>query len=103
MSANLKKYYRDLEFVSKIKNKKLQKDILKYISKNPNIYLAIKEIGVNVIEGNIKQKKLTKNKKTLLNKFKTKQSLTTCKKIVQNGGAWMWLIPLITTVIDLIK
>lgn len=102
MSDNLKKYFRDLEFVSNIKCKKTQKQLLKYLSKNPEIYLAIKEIGINVIEGNIKQKKLSKKQILFLNKIKTKKSLKDCKTIIQKGGAWMWLIPLAKLVYDLI-
>ena len=101
MSDNLKKHFRDLEFINKIKDKKVKKNLLKYISKNPKIYLAIKEIGLNVIEGNIKTKLSIKNKKYLTN-FKKKKSLTQCKKIVQTGG-WLWLIPIAITAYDIIK
>lgn len=53
MSKNLRNCLKDLEFVSKIKCSKTQKSLLRYMSKNPKYYLAIKEIAVNIIKGNV--------------------------------------------------
>jgi hypothetical protein len=107
MSENLKKYFKTLEFTSNIKCKNTQNKLLSYLANDPKIYLALKEVAINVIKGNIelnrKQKlKLIKHKK-LFHKLINKQSKQNQKKLVVQSGGWLWLLPVVSTVIDLIK
>jgi hypothetical protein len=107
MSENLRNCLKDLEFVSKIKCNKTQKKLLTYMSKNPKYYLALREITLNVIKGNAQiddktEKRLSKHKKDILELVKSKNSLAKRKKLVVQSGGWLWLIPLISSVIDLV-
>jgi hypothetical protein len=72
MSQNLRNFLKDLELISKIKDSKTQKNLLKYISNYPRYYMALKKIAVNVIKGNVKtntktKKKLKKHRKVIAN------------------------------------
>ncbi len=107
MSQNLMNCLKDLEFVSKIRCHKTQKKLLTYMSKNPKYYLALREIALNVIKGNAKvddktKRKLKKHKKDIYDYVKTKNCLNKRKKLVVQSGGWLWLIPLISSVIDLV-
>jgi hypothetical protein len=44
MSQKLRNCLKHLEFISKIKDRKTQKNLLKYISNYPKYYMALKEI-----------------------------------------------------------
>jgi hypothetical protein len=107
MSENLKYCLKDLEFVSKIKCEKTQKSLLMYLSKSPKYYLALKEIALNVIKGNVDidnktKKKLSKHKKNIYSLvLKNKLRSRNRKKLVIQSGGWLWIIPLITSIIDL--
>ena len=109
MSVHLKKHFRDLEFVSKIKCQKTKKALMQYIAKNPEIYKALREIALNIIEGNISidkksKNRLLKHKKTIYGICKkSKVSAKQRKKLVVQSGGWLWILPLVTSVIDLIK
>jgi len=111
MSKNLKDCFRDLEFVSKIKCVKTRQQLLKYLSHNPKVYLALKEIAANLIKGNIDihpkhKSKLRKHKKDICSLANQKYKILAKKRkklVVQNGG-WLWAIPIIASaIIDLIK
>ena len=108
MSDNLKKHFRDLEFVSKIKCPKTKKALMKYIAKDPKAYVALREIALNIIEGNVTMDKKTKNrlskhKKTIYGICKqSKVSAKERKKLVIQSGGWLWILPLVTSAIDLI-
>ena len=54
MSKNLRSTLIELNFVANIKSKKLQKQLLTYLSKIKKYRLAIREIALNLIKGNIK-------------------------------------------------
>ena len=108
MSQNLRNCLKDLEFVSKIKCNKTQKNLLKYMSKSPKYYIALREIAINVIKGNVETDKKTKNrlrksKKVICDLVKTKNCLAKRKKLVVQSGGWLWLVPLISSVIDLLS
>jgi hypothetical protein len=62
MSQNLRNCLEDFEFISKIKDSKTQKKLLKYISNSPKYHMALKEIAVNDIKGNVKTNPKRKNK-----------------------------------------
>lgn len=103
MSENLKATYRDLLFVANIKNRKTQKVMLNYISKQPKYVLALKEITHNIIKGNIHvddniKKKLQRHKRNIYD-----ISTSNVKKhIVQSGGWLQWILPLIPIILDLV-
>jgi hypothetical protein len=108
MSQNLRNCLKDLEFVSKIKDSKTQKNLLKYISNSPKYHMALKEIAVNVIKGNVKtniktKNKLRKHKKVISELAKSKNCAAKRKKLVIQSGGWLWIIPLITSLIELVS
>ena len=109
MSENLKKHVKDLEFVSKIKCPKTKKQMLKYLSNNKNIYLALKEICCNLIKGNINiskkhKSKLNKHKKVIKEiVYKSKPIVKHRQKLVVQSVGGMWIIPLIYLIIDIFK
>ncbi len=81
MSQNLRNCLKDLEFISKIKCNKTQKYLLKYMSKNPKYYIALREIALNVIKGNVEtdkktKKRLRRNKKVIYNLVKSDNWVT---------------------------
>ena len=87
MSKNLRSTLIELNFVANIKSKKLQKQLLTYLSKIKKYRLAIREIALNLIKGNIKidkpiKLKLSRYKKQILGSNKTLNK----KYIVQSGG-----------------
>ncbi len=108
MSENLKYCLKDLEYASKIKCEKTRKYLLIYLSKSPKYYLALKEIAINIIKGNVDidnktKKKLSKHKKNIYSLIlKNKPYLRDRKKLVIQSGGWLWIIPLITSIIDLV-
>ena len=109
MSQNLKNYYRDLEFISKIKCKKTKLALMKYISNDPKVYSALREIALNVIKGNVNIDKKTKNKLSKHKKNiygickKSKICAKDRKKLVVQTGGWLWILPIVSSIIDLIK
>ena len=109
MSENLKKHFKDLEFISKIKCDKTKKAMMKYKSKDPKIYLALREIALNVIKGNIDmdkktKRKLSKHKKNIYNIAKRgKIPVKKRKNLVVQSGGWLWILPVVSTIIDLMR
>src|SRR5882757_8730376 len=104
MSDNLRQCLSDLNYLTKIKCAKTRKIFLKYLSKNPKIYLAIKEIAFNVIKG---RPKINMKTKYILHRYKKQfcafadskkniQAKTKQKLIVQSGGWIYWLVPIIS-------
>jgi len=94
MSQNLRNCLKDLEFVSKIRCNKAQKNLLKYMSKSPKYYIALREIAINVIKGNVEtdkktKNKLGKNKKATCNLVKSNNCLSKRKKLVVQSGGWL--------------
>jgi len=74
--------------------------------KSPKYHLALKEIAVNIIKGNVNtdsqtKSKLKKHKKIICSFVKNKNCLNKRKKLVVQSGGWLWFIPLITSIIDL--
>jgi hypothetical protein len=81
--------------------------LLTYMAKNPKYYLALREIALNVIKGNAQvddktKRRLSKHKKSIYELVKSKHSLAKRKKLVIQSGGWLWLIPSISSVIDLL-
>jgi hypothetical protein len=68
--------------------------------------MALKEIAVNIIKGNVKtntrtKNKLQKHKKVIIDSTKSKNCAAKRKKLVVQSGSWLWIIPLIASLIDL--
>jgi hypothetical protein len=110
MSSYVKECFKDLEFISKIKSAEAKKVMLKYYSQNPKIYLALREIAINVIKGHIdldnkKKIALRQHKKQICELASSRKKLCakSRKKLVVQSGGWLWLIPIISNIIDLIN
>ena len=109
MSTNLKKYFRDLEFVSKIKCKKTKLALMKYLANDPKMYTAVREVALNVIKGNVEldkktKSKLSKHKKNIYGLCNNKRICAkNRKKLVVQSGGWLWILPVVSSIIDLIK
>jgi len=102
MSSNLRKALIELNFVASIKNKKLKKQLLSYLSKNIKYRLAIREIALNLIKGNLKLKqsiklKLIKHKKQILGANKNLNH----KYVVQSGGWLPLIIPVVAALLNI--
>src|SRR5882757_6035603 len=107
MSHNLEKHFRDLEFISKVKCDKTKKALMKYLANDPKVYKAIREIALNVIKENIPIDQQTKNKlsKHKKNIYDICKNSRVCakdrKKLVIQSGGWLWLLPVVSNIIDL--
>jgi hypothetical protein len=113
MSNNLQKCLQELNELNKLKDKKSKQAVLKFLANKKCIYLALREISLNVLN-----KQIPLNKKQLEKlgpHAKTIKALA-CgtnrkhiqKKLVeQSGGFLPYLIPIVSTllpaVIDLFK
>ena len=100
-----KKYFVPLKLLSQIKNKDIRKNATCDFCKNENLYKAIKEIALNIVNKNIPltnkdKKKLKKYKKDIYllskQKFKSKRKQ---KVLQQTGGFLPILIPLVATIL----
>ena len=113
MSHNLQTCLKELKLVMNIKDQNKRSIVLNFLSHKNCIYLALREIAMNIVKQNIP---LTKRQTNRLSPYaKVIKSLSTGVKnkrikrklVVQSGGFLPWLIPLIgtaiTTAIDLIK
>jgi hypothetical protein len=105
MSENLKNMFVPLKLLSQIKNKDIRKNATCDFCKNENLYKAIKEIALNIVNKNIPltnkdKKKLKKYKKDIYllskQKFKSKRKQ---KVLQQTGGFLPILIPLVATIL----
>ncbi|MDI9312886.1 MAG: hypothetical protein QM535_21935 [Limnohabitans sp.] len=103
MSSTLKNYIQQLQFISKIKNKKIREGILQEFSNDQRFFNALKEIVENTLRKNIplkpkEKRSLRKYKKILLQFTKPKISKRKKKQlVVQSGGYLNILIPVITS------
>jgi len=83
--------------------------IMKYLAKDVKVYKAIREIAINVIKENIPidkktKKKLSMHKKNIYSICKnSKVSPKDRKKLVVQSGGWLWLLPIVSSIIELIK
>src|SRR5882757_6205219 len=99
MSHNLEKHFRDLEFISKVKCDKTKKALMKYLANDPKVYKAIREIALNVIKENIPIDQQTKNNYDICKNSRVCSKDR--KKLVVQSGGWLWLLPVVSTIIDL--
>ncbi len=91
MSDNLKKVIQTLYMVAKVRGKKKREALLRGMSKDPSIYLALQEIAYNTLNKNIKltlshHKRLRGYKRLLeelANGIKAKYKK---RAVVQSGG-----------------
>ena len=113
MSHNLQTCLKELKLVMKINDKKNRLIVLNFLSHKKCIYMALREIAMNIIKQNIP---LTKRQTTRLSPYaKVIKSLSDGAKskrakrklVIQSGGFLPWLIPIIgtaiTSAIDLIQ
>ena len=108
MSENLRKSISDLDFVSRIKCPKTKKVLLKYLAKSPKYFLALREISNNIIKGHLpikgnKKNKLKKYKKNIVQLAKASKNSKNRKSLVVQSGGWLWIVPIVSGIIDLIN
>ena len=113
MSHNLQTCLKELKLVMTIKDKRKRLIVLSYLAHRKCIYMALREIAMNIIKQNIPLSKRQSNKlspyakviKSLADGVKSKRIKR--QLVVQSGGFLPWLIPIIgtaiTTAIDLMK
>ena len=107
--SQFKNHLRDLEVVSNIKCNETKIALLKYLSNDPRIFKALKEIALNIIEGHMTidkktKKKLSKHKEIIYAICnKSKVSAKDRKKLVVQSGGWLWILPIVSSIIDLIE
>jgi len=105
MSDNLKKVIQTLYMVAKVRGKKKPEALLRRMSKDPNIYLALQEIAYKTLNKNIKltlshHKRLRGYKRLLeelANGIKAKYKK---RAVVQSGGFLPVLIPLVLSILN---
>jgi hypothetical protein len=108
MSTSLKESISVLEYICSIKDKKLRSQNLKYVSKDPRIYSALREIAHNAVRGNIK---ISKNLMKKLNNMRYKRVIYELSKkqksrrkqrqlVEQSGGFLPYLIPAVVSIIS---
>lgn len=109
MSRNLRNCVRKLAIIAEVKNRRLQTQLLKDISCEDKIYKALKELALNVRDGNIP---LTRSEKQRLKRYKSRIKALTCKvtskkkrrKIVTQSGGWLGiLIPTVLSILSTIS
>ena len=92
-----------MQILTQIKNPKIQKLYLKHLSKQSCIYNALHEIGVNFTANKIpltssEVKKLKKYKRLFRRLSKrSKNKAEQSKQVVQAGGAFPLLIPILAS------
>ena len=113
MSHNLQNCLKELELAMRIKDKQKRLIVLSYLAHRKCIYMALREIALNIIKQNIPLNRKQSNKlspyakviKSLADGVKSKRIKR--ELVVQSGGFLPWLIPIIgtaiTTAIDLMK
>jgi tRNA nucleotidyltransferase/poly(A) polymerase len=102
ISARLKKVFTILKLISEEKSPTARKKLLLKFSKNKEFFLALKELAVNCLEGNIKlsetaKKKLQKHKRLIRTLAAKKSTKNRSKLVVQSGGLLPFLIPAAAT------
>lgn len=106
ISSELKECISTLTIASKIRNVKLrEKFLIDQFKKNSDLFKAIKEIALNLIQENIpltdtQKRSLKKHKHQIVDIVKDKAKTRRKKHIAQSGGYLPILIP---TVISLIS
>ena len=113
MSHNLKRCLEDLNDAMKIRNKRKRDTVIRFLRKRNCFYHCLREIALNINNGNIKiDKKHTRKMKPYEKTIKAlargvKSKNQKIALVHQTGGMIPWLIPLVTAalpaVIDLIK
>ena len=103
MSSLLRNYYKQLEFIAKIKNKRVRDGILRQMSDDDKFFNVIREIVENTVKKNIpmkkKEKRLLKKHKRILLQF-IKPSIPSKHKkrlVVQSGGFLPILFPILAS------
>lgn len=103
-SPNLRKCLKDIQVLLQIKDSKSQRQYLKFLSKQSCIYDAVHEIALNITSNKIpltplESKKLKKYKPLFKRLSKqTKDKSAQSRQIVQAGGAFPLLIPILGSI-----
>jgi hypothetical protein len=104
MSQNIKNCFDKLRFIASIKDPSLRKKILSSMH-NDCLYLALNEIALNTVKGNLKLKSQQKKKlykhRNLIKKLSTKTNnrVKRRKLVTQSGGFLPILIPALASIL----
>jgi hypothetical protein len=89
--------YPVIEAVAKIKNKKIQKVLLRHLSRNKNFVSCLSEIAKNTIAGNLP---LSSTQKRILNRQSAiVRGLVKKQRVEQSGGFIGAVLPLLATIV----
>lgn len=103
MSSSLKNYITQLQFIAKIKNRKVRDGILRQWSDDDQFFKVLKEIVENAMKKNLplkanQKKSLRKYKSTLIQFINPKIPKRKRKQLVsQSGGFLPMLIPAVAS------
>jgi cytochrome c-type biogenesis protein CcmH/NrfG len=102
ISTKLKKFFAILKLISEQKNPSLRRKLLQKYANNKDFFLAIKELAVNCLDGNIKLTKYTKKQLQRHRAFirslaSHKATKNRSKLVTQSGGILPFLIPAAAT------
>ena len=106
MSSTLKKYLNVLEFISKIKDKRVREGVLKQYANFDDFYQALYEIAINLVNKNFPlsneiKKKFKPHKQKILSLTRNNKSARVRrKKVIQTGGFLPLLIPLLLSLLS---
>ena len=103
MSNNLKNCLGVLEYTANILNKSTQKAMFVCLSKDKQIYFALKEIAQNIINGNISvdEEIASELKKSANFIHKIAETNDDKQKVVKQAINWIWIMPLVKASFDL--
>jgi hypothetical protein len=106
MSQNLRNCIRELELVSKLKDGRTRRTVLSQLAKKKCIYLALREIALNIVKKNIKLP--SKQLRTFLKHEKLIKALARGKggvhlkkrAVMQSGGFISTILPLLLPILS---
>lgn len=98
ISLKLKKVFAVLKLISEEKSPKMRRKLLQKFANNKEFFLALKELAVNCLNGNIKLSKITKSRlqrhKQLIRALASEKAAKNRSKLVlQSGGLLPFIIP----------
>lgn len=109
MSCNLRNCIQKLELIANIKDKKLRNAVLLYFRKSKCLFKALREIAQNYKKANIpltitQKRRLAQHRKVI--QGLTKKPITKrlkAKLVSQSGGFLPIIIPLVTSILQLLN
>ena len=109
MSQVLKNYIEQFKFISKIRDEKLRKGILKQFGNDDKFFCALEEVVENTLKNNVplpgkEKKRLKKYKRVLFQFLKPVKNKRKKKQLISQSGRFLpILIPLIVSLLSQTK